>query len=144
MQTGSTQKSTRIVFQITGVFRLAGYGLVKAYCIHASVVRMLQEFLYDNMLVCKTAYLYYIFYVKAFYVKYYNTYYTNNFDIKRMQLIINTVKISHMFYAMYTRPTCAKLERDMYELFTSVLLSKLHHTTCVVQIHTFVNMQDIF
>ena len=40
-----------IAFWITGVFRLAGYRLVKSYCIHASVVRMLQEFLYDNMLV---------------------------------------------------------------------------------------------
>ena len=41
----------RIALQITGVFRLAGYGLVKSYCIHGSVMRMLQEFLYDNILV---------------------------------------------------------------------------------------------
>ena len=41
----------QIAFRITGVFRPAGYGIVKSYCIHASVVRMLQEFLYDNMLV---------------------------------------------------------------------------------------------
>ena len=60
-------KSLRIAFQITRVFRLAGYGLVKS-CIHASVVRMLQEFLYDNVLVRQMyvgihTYRYYRFYI---------------------------------------------------------------------------------
>ena len=67
----------QIAFWITRVFRLAGYGLVKSYCIHASVVRMLQEFLYDNMLVRHACiyvgirtYRFYRFYEEAFYVKY--------------------------------------------------------------------------
>ena len=61
-------KSTQIAFQITRVFRLAGCGLVQSYCIHASVVRMLQEFLCDNILVRQMyvgihTYRYYRFYI---------------------------------------------------------------------------------